>query len=155
MLSSIVLSSRFDLDLAAAWKVGYLGYGIELSPEAIKKIDEGRRVFEQILDSDRSRYIYGTTTGPGSRAHRILNPESQDTQGQRLIDYLPFNLGILLHQFCQLHQFQSHPLWLNPPHHGHAVFPISMKPMVSRLHPGEKQESEELSVGKFGGGCVQ
>lgn len=92
-MPDVVLGSRFDINLAAAWQVGYLGNGIELSAEAIQKIHHGRTIFEQVLDSDRSRYIYGTTTGPGSRAHHVLNPESQDFQGQRLFDYLPSQVG--------------------------------------------------------------
>ncbi|MEM8875062.1 MAG: aromatic amino acid lyase [Planctomycetota bacterium] len=92
-MADVTLSSRFDIDLASAWKVGYLNHGIQLSTDAIDKIEKGRRIFEQILDSDRCRYIYGITTGPGSRAHSILNPEAQNDQGLRLIDYLPSRVG--------------------------------------------------------------
>ncbi|MGH9291453.1 MAG: aromatic amino acid lyase [Acidimicrobiales bacterium] len=74
---TVVVQSRQDFTLENYRRVSIDGESVEIGPGAIRAMDESRRSFMAFLDSDRTAFIYGTTTGAGEGAKRPIAPEEQ------------------------------------------------------------------------------
>lgn len=74
---TVVLESRDDFTLANYRRVAIEGENVEIGPPAIRAMEEARRSFMALLDSDRSAFIYGTTSGAGEQAMVALAPDEQ------------------------------------------------------------------------------
>ncbi len=79
---TVVLASRKDFHLDNARRVALDGEGVAIAPQAKAAMDAARRSFMAYLDSDRTRFIYGTTSGAGQRAHQTVPPAEQRQRAQ-------------------------------------------------------------------------
>ncbi len=74
---TVVLDSRDDLTLENLRRVTVGGEGVELGPGAIGAMERGREQFLRLLESDRTSFIYGTTSLYGRGAKVPIPPEQQ------------------------------------------------------------------------------
>ena len=74
---TVVLDSRADFTLENIRRVALGGEGISFSSGATAAMTAARAAFIAYLDADRSRFIYGTTSGAGQRAQEVVAPEKQ------------------------------------------------------------------------------
>jgi histidine ammonia-lyase len=79
---TVTLSSRKDFHLENARRVAFTGEGVAIAPAAKNAMAAARRSFMAYLDSDRTRFIYGTTSGAGQRAHEAVPPAEQRQRAQ-------------------------------------------------------------------------
>ena len=77
---TVELASRRDFTLEALARVALGGEAVRIAPKAKAAMTRARRDFMAYLEADRGRVIYGTTTGPGQRASRLLTPDEQRRQ---------------------------------------------------------------------------
>lgn len=81
---TLLLRDRKDFTLENARRVGFAGEDLAFAPEAIASMHATRESFMAYLESDRSRFIYGTTSGAGQNAKTRLSPEEQRQHAQRM-----------------------------------------------------------------------
>ena len=74
---TVVLDSRKDFTLENLRRVSVTGESVLISPGAKKAIKRSRQSFMAYLDSDRTQFIYGTTSEAGQGASKKINPEQQ------------------------------------------------------------------------------
>ena len=74
---TLVLNDRRDFTLANARRVGFGEESVEISPGAKARMQAARESFMAYLEADRTRFIYGTTSGAGQKANRSVPPEEQ------------------------------------------------------------------------------
>jgi histidine ammonia-lyase len=74
---TVVLDTRDDFTLENLRRVTVGGEGIEIGPIARRAMEQGRENFMKLLDSDRTRFVYGTTSLPGRAAKVAIPPEQQ------------------------------------------------------------------------------
>jgi histidine ammonia-lyase len=74
---TVVVESRDDFTLENFRRVALNGESVEIGARAIEAMAEARRSFMALVDSDRSAFIYGTTTGAGEQARHAIAPEEQ------------------------------------------------------------------------------
>jgi histidine ammonia-lyase len=74
---TVVLERRDDFTLENLRRVAVGGEGIEIGPIARRTMEQGRENFMKLLESDRTRFIYGTTSLPGRSAKVPVHPEQQ------------------------------------------------------------------------------
>ncbi len=79
---TVVLKSRSDFHLENARRVGMGGENVEIAPEAKARMAAARQSFMAYLESDRTRFIYGTTSGAGQRADQVVPPAEQRKRAQ-------------------------------------------------------------------------
>ena len=82
---TVVLDSRHDIDLETFRRVAVDGENVRIGKAAIERMEQARASFMALLDADRHAVIYGTTTGPGSRAKVPIPPEEQRQAAQRML----------------------------------------------------------------------
>ena len=75
---TVLVETRADLTLEAAWRVAWGGEGVELGARALAAIQQGRQRLERILDHDPEVTIYGVTSGVGHQARKRLSPEERE-----------------------------------------------------------------------------
>jgi len=81
---TLVLKDRNDFTLENARRVGFDGEDLAVAPAAVERMTAARESFMAYLESDRTRFIYGTTSGAGQNAKRRLSPEEQRAYAQKL-----------------------------------------------------------------------
>lgn len=86
---TITIDGLDDLTLDVAWRVGFDACGVTFSDATVERMRRGRAAFERYLESDRTQFVYGTTTAPGGRAKTRIGTPDQDSQGQTLWTYVP------------------------------------------------------------------
>jgi histidine ammonia-lyase len=74
---TVLLDDRSAFTLATYRRVSVGGEDVEIGPRAQQAMAAARASFEALLDSDRSAFIYGTTTRAGEGARTRLNAEEQ------------------------------------------------------------------------------
>lgn len=74
---TVVLDSRDDLSLENFRRVAVGGEGIAFGPAASRAMERGREQFVRLLESDRTSFIYGTTSLYGRGAKVPIPPEQQ------------------------------------------------------------------------------
>ena len=74
---TVVVDSRQDFTLEAFRRVTRGGEGVRIGPQARQAMESARASFMALLDSDRTAFIYGTTTRPGIEVGRALPPAEQ------------------------------------------------------------------------------
>jgi histidine ammonia-lyase len=74
---TVVVNRRSDFTLDNFRRVAFGGEGVEIGPVARGAMAAARRGFVALLDSDRSAFIYGTTTRPGIEVSTPVPPERQ------------------------------------------------------------------------------
>ena len=74
---TVVLDSRKDFTLENLRRVSVTGESVLISPGAKKAIKRSRQSFMAYLDSDRTQFIYGTTSEAGQGASKRISPEQQ------------------------------------------------------------------------------
>jgi histidine ammonia-lyase len=79
---TVVLESRDDFTLDNYRRVALGGESIRLSPAAKKAIASARKSFIAMLDSDRTQFVYGTTTTGGMGAKVQIPPAEQRQRAQ-------------------------------------------------------------------------
>ncbi|MQG89237.1 MAG: histidine ammonia-lyase [SAR202 cluster bacterium] len=80
---TITLNNRRDFTLEHLKRVAINGESIRISRSAKRSMNEARKSFMAYLNSDRSRFIYGTTSGAGHHASQRLNPRQQKQMAQQ------------------------------------------------------------------------
>jgi len=73
---TVTLNSRDDFTLATYARVA-AGEDVTFSDAALQCMADERARFMALLDSDRSQFIYGTTSGGGPEAKNPIPPEEQ------------------------------------------------------------------------------
>jgi histidine ammonia-lyase len=74
---TVVVNRRSDLTLDNFRRVAFGREGVEIGPAARAAMAAARRRFVALLDSDRSAFIYGTTTRPGIEVSTPVPPDRQ------------------------------------------------------------------------------
>jgi histidine ammonia-lyase len=85
---TVRVATRDDISLDAVRRVAREGEGVELAPEALRRMDEAHATFAALVEAriaeDPGALIYGTTTAPGDGAAIPLTPEAQARRPTRL-----------------------------------------------------------------------
>jgi histidine ammonia-lyase len=74
---TVIVNRRSDFSLDNFQRVAFGREGVEIGPAARTAMAAARRGFLALLDSDRSAFIYGTTTRPGIEVSTPVPPERQ------------------------------------------------------------------------------
>ncbi|MEQ8369285.1 MAG: aromatic amino acid lyase [Alphaproteobacteria bacterium] len=74
---TVTLDNRRDFNLANYRRVVLGGESVRFSGNAIAKMKRARKSFIALLDSDRTQFIYGTTSGSGINASKAISPAEQ------------------------------------------------------------------------------
>src|SRR5262245_57009982 len=74
---TVVVETRADFTLENFRRVAWDGEGVEIGPRALECMESTRASFIALLDSDRTAFIYGTTTRPGIEVGKALAPDEQ------------------------------------------------------------------------------
>jgi histidine ammonia-lyase len=74
---AVVVNRRGDFSLDHFRRVAFEGEGVEIGPVARAAMAAARAAFVALLDSDRSAFIYGTTTRPGIEVTSAIPAEQQ------------------------------------------------------------------------------
>ena len=86
---SVTLDSRRDFTLRNLERVALGGETLRIGPKARRRMLETRAAFMALLDSDRTRFIYGTTSGGGHHASKPVAPEEQRAHASRAVWRIP------------------------------------------------------------------
>ena len=71
---TVLVNRRSDFTLDNFRRVAFGGEDIEIGPVARSAMAAARQGFLDLLDSDRSAFIYGTTTRPGIEVATAIPP---------------------------------------------------------------------------------
>jgi histidine ammonia-lyase len=74
---TVVVDTRADFTLENFRRVAWEDEGVEIGPRALERMQSSRDSFVALLDSDRTAFIYGTTTRPGIEVGKALAPDEQ------------------------------------------------------------------------------
>src|SRR5262249_61938104 len=74
---TVIVNRRSDFSLDNFRRVAFGQEGVEIGPAARAAMAAARRGVLALLDSDRSAFIYGTTTRPGIEVSTPGPPEPQ------------------------------------------------------------------------------
>ena len=80
---TVILEHRADINLDTAYRVAWQGEYVALSEAALGRIDECRRSFVALIESDPSKFVYGVTTGFNQAAKTQLDDAGRARQAQR------------------------------------------------------------------------
>ena len=86
---SVTLDSRRDFTLGNLERVALGGESVRIGAKARRRMQETRAAFMALLDSDRTRFIYGTTSGGGHHASQRIAPQEQRAHAARAIWRIP------------------------------------------------------------------
>jgi len=86
---SVTLNSRRDFTLRNLERVALHGEALRIGPKARRRMHDTRAAFMALLDSDRTRFIYGTTSGGGHHASKPIAPEEQRAHASRTVWRIP------------------------------------------------------------------
>ena len=86
---SVTLDSRRDFTLRNLERVALGGDAVRIGPKARRRMRETRAAFMALLESDRTRFIYGTTSGGGHHASKPVAPEEQRAHASRAVWRIP------------------------------------------------------------------
>ena len=86
---SVTLDSRRDFTLDNLERVAIGGESVRIGATARRRMQATRAAFMTLLDSDRTRFIYGTTSGGGHHASRRIAPKEQRAHAARAIWRIP------------------------------------------------------------------
>ncbi len=90
---AVVLNSLKDFNLATAESLWAGACGIVIGPEGRRIVDAGHLAFQRFL-VEKGRYVYGSTTAPGSRAKTLLTPEAVKSQGATFGQFITMRPGV-------------------------------------------------------------
>ena len=74
---TVVVDTREDFTLENFRRVALEGENVRIGPRALERMESTRSSFVALLDSDRTAFIYGTTTRPGIEVGKALAPDEQ------------------------------------------------------------------------------
>jgi histidine ammonia-lyase len=74
---TVVVDTRADFTLENFRHVAWDGESVRVGPRALERMEFTRASFMALLDSDRTAFIYGTTTRPGIEVGTALAPDEQ------------------------------------------------------------------------------
>ena len=86
---SVTLDSLRDFTLDNLERVAIGGESVRIGATARRRMQETRAAFMTLLDSDRTRFIYGTTSGGGHHASRPIAPKEQRAHAARAVWRIP------------------------------------------------------------------
>lgn len=85
---TLSIGRRSDLTLEAFRRVAWGGESIEITAEAMRRMDERHVAFLRLVDVLKKRnpqaVIYGVTTGPGDSGSKVLSPDAEQQRPTRL-----------------------------------------------------------------------
>jgi histidine ammonia-lyase len=81
---TVVVDTRADFSLENFRRVAWDGEGVELGSRALERMESTRGSFIELLESDRTQFIYGTTTRAGIEVGKALAPDEQRGYAGRL-----------------------------------------------------------------------
>jgi histidine ammonia-lyase len=81
---TVLVDNRRDFTLENFRRVGLGGEGVRIGSKARRAMAAARESFMALLDSDRTAFIYGTTTRAGIEVGRALAPSEQRDYAQAL-----------------------------------------------------------------------
>ncbi len=81
---TVVVDTRADFTLENFRRVALGGENVRIGPRAVERMEATRASFVALLDSDRTAFIYGTTTRPGIEVGRALAPDEQRGYADKL-----------------------------------------------------------------------
>src|SRR5262245_64539610 len=96
---TVVVNRRADFTLDSFRRVAFAREDVEIGPAARDAMAGARRGFLALLDSDRTAFIYGTTTRPGVEVATAVPP---DEQREYRSEEHTFELQSLRHLVCRL-----------------------------------------------------
>jgi histidine ammonia-lyase len=74
---TVVVDARADFALENFRRVALEGESVRIGPRALERMELTRASFVALLDSDRTAFIYGTTSRPGIEVGKALAPDEQ------------------------------------------------------------------------------
>ena len=74
---TVVVDTRTDFTLENFRRVALEGESVRIGPRALERMESTRNSFVALLDSDRTQFIYGTTTRAGIEVGKALAPDEQ------------------------------------------------------------------------------
>ena len=74
---TVVVDTRQDFTLENFRRVALEGESVRIGPRALERMESTRASFIALLDSDRTAFIYGTTTRPGIEVGKAVAPDEQ------------------------------------------------------------------------------
>jgi histidine ammonia-lyase len=74
---TVIVDTREDFTLENYRRVALGGESVRIGPRARERMESARASFVALLDSDRTAFIYGTTSRPGIEVGRALAPDEQ------------------------------------------------------------------------------
>ena len=74
---TVVVDTREDFTLENFRRVALDRESVRIGPRALERMESTRNSFVALLDSDRTAFIYGTTTRPGIEVGKALAPDEQ------------------------------------------------------------------------------
>src|SRR5919106_2628830 len=81
---TVIVDSREDFTLENLRRVALGREGVQIGPRALERMESTRNSFVALLDSDRTAFIYGTTTRAGIEVGKALAPDEQRGYARRL-----------------------------------------------------------------------
>ncbi|MGO4838106.1 aromatic amino acid lyase, partial [Rhizobiaceae sp. 2RAB30] len=75
---TIILTTRADINLDTFLRVAWKKEGVAIDDQALRRIEECRTSFLQLIDSDTDLVIYGVTTAMGELARERLARDERD-----------------------------------------------------------------------------
>ena len=90
---TVIVNRRSDFSLDYFQRVAFGQEGVEIGPAARTAMAAARRGFLALLDSDRSAFIYGTTTRPGIEVSTPVPPERQREYARSFRAHSGFGFG--------------------------------------------------------------
>src|SRR5215470_12181399 len=90
---TVIVNRRSDFSLDYFRRVAFGQEGVEIGPAARAAMAAARRGFLALLDSDRSAFIYGTTTRPGIEVSTPVPPERQREYARSFRAHSGFGFG--------------------------------------------------------------
>lgn len=94
---TVVVETTEDFTPENFARVAYGGEGVAIGPAAVDAMQRGRDGFVALLESDRTQFIYGTTSRGGPAVRVAIPPEEQRRQavGRRAVAARGFGGGYL------------------------------------------------------------
>jgi histidine ammonia-lyase len=90
---TVVVNRRDDFTIGNFRRVAFGRQNVEIGPAARSAMSAARRGFVSLLDSDRSAFIYGTTTLPGVEVSTAVPPDQQREYARSFLAGSGLSLG--------------------------------------------------------------
>src|SRR5215470_14459279 len=94
MPMTVIVSSRYDINLDTLRRVALAGESVQLAAEAVEIMASAHKAFAAYVDAHRNTFIYGVTSGWGPAAgKKRISPEATRLLKQQGSPWLGLSFG--------------------------------------------------------------